>query len=145
MNISTTVQSNQRFNHEPSPRDPEPLTRDPRKRGAPKGNKNAARHGFYSRQSLEANLAFLKEHTDLGRADREIFLAARTVNEVKLRDPSNELLYSKALNCFLKLVMRKYGIANKHDDEALSFALAQVERDILFPPDQMAALLKQLV
>ena len=90
-------------------------------------------------------MAFLKEHTDLGRADREIFLAARTVTEVGLLDPSNEPLQAKAMNCFLKLVMRKYGITDKHDDESLSFALAQVERDILFPPDQLAALMKQLV
>ncbi len=120
-------------------------TTPPRRPGAPKGNKNAARHGLYSRQNLEANLAFLKENTDLGRADREIFLAAWQAAEVKRRDPSNEPLHELTLKRFYKLVMRKYGIADKHDEEALSHALDQVERDIVLPPEQMAALMKQLV
>ena len=90
-------------------------------------------------------MAFLKENTDLGRADREIFLAARKITEVELRDPSNEPLQLKVLNCFLKLVMRKYGITDKHDEEALGDALDQVERDIVLPPEQMANLAKQLV
>ena len=89
-------------------------------------------------------MAFLKENTDLGRADREIFLSARKVTEVKLYDPSNEPLHLKALSRFFKLVMRKYGITDKHDDEALGNALDQVERDIILPPDQMANLVKQL-
>jgi hypothetical protein len=67
------------------------------------------------------------------------------VTEVERHDPSNEQLRLKALNGFFKLVMRKYGITDKRDDEALGFALAQVERDIVFPPEQMAALVKQLV
>ena len=46
---------------------------------------------------------------------------------------------------FFKLVMRKYGITDKHDEEALSNALEQVERDIVLPPEQMIALMKQLV
>jgi hypothetical protein len=127
--------------------DPERVTRNEqrRRRGAPKGNKNAARHGFYSRKNFEANMAFLKENTDFGRADREIFLAIRKIAEVELRDPSNESLQLKVLNCFLKLVMRKYGITDKRDEEALGNALDQVERDIVLPPDQMAALVKQLV
>jgi uncharacterized protein YjcR len=140
MNISTPVPT-----VTPKP-DAGPATRDAKRgRGAPAGNKNAKRQGFYSRQNLEANLAFLKENTDLSRADREIFLAARKATEVGLRDPSNEPLQAKAMNQFFKLVMRKYGITDKHDEEALSNALEQVERDICLPPEQMVALMKQLV
>jgi hypothetical protein len=131
MNISTPVPSTS-----PTPK---------RLPGAPKGNKNATKHGFYSRQNLAANMAFLKENTDLGRADREIFLAAREVTRVKLSDPSDEPLQLKAMNHFFKLVMRKYGITDKHDEEALGNALDQVERDIVLPPAQMAALMKQLL
>ncbi len=134
MNISTPVPA-------ANSTDPSP----PRRPGAPKGNKNAAKHGFYSRQNLAANMAFLKGNTDLGRADQEIFLAAREVTQVKLRDPSNEPLHLKAAMRFFKLVMRKYGITDKNDDEALGQALDQVERDIVLPPEQMAALMKQLV
>jgi hypothetical protein len=89
----------------------DPHSAPPHHRGAPEGNKNAA----------------------------------RKVTEVNLRDPSNEPLHLKMLNRFFKLVMRKYGITDKHDEEALCNALAQVERDIVFPPEQMAALMKQLM
>jgi hypothetical protein len=143
MNISTPVPSSVDPISSPNPQ-PETRNAQRRRRGAPAGNKNAARHGFYSRQNLVANLAFLKEHTDLGRADREIFLAARKVTEVQLRDPSNEPLQVKALNQFFKLVMRKYGITDKRDEEALGNALEQVERDIVLPPEQMIALMKHL-
>ena len=53
-----------------------------RRRGAPVGNKNAARHGLYSVQNRAVNMEVLKDNTDLGRADREIFLTAWQVSEV---------------------------------------------------------------
>ncbi len=123
---------------------PETRNAERRRRGAPVGTNNAVRHGFYPRQNLEVNLAFLKENTDLGRADIEIFLAARKVTEVQLRDLSNQPLQAKAMKPFFKLVMRKYGITDKHDEEALAKALEQVERDIVLPPEQMIALMKHL-
>ncbi len=143
MNNSTHVPLSGHIDPTPGP-NPQPETRNT-KRGAPAGNKNAARHGFYSRQNFGANLAFLKENTDLGCADREIFLAARKMTEIQLRDPSNEPLQAKAMKQFFKLVMRKYGITDKHDEEALGVALEQVERDIVSPPEQMIAMMKQLV
>jgi hypothetical protein len=116
-----------------------------RRRGAPVGNKNAVSHGRYSRQNLEANLAVLKDNTDLGLADREIFLAAWQIAEVARREPSNERLQELTVKRFLKLVMRKFGITDSKDEEALGRALDQVERDMLLPPDRLASLLKQLV
>ena len=78
-------------------------------------------------------MAFLKENTDLSRAGREIFLAARNVTAVKFRDAVNEPLHLKAINHFFKLVMRKYSIADKRDEEASGYALAQAERDMMCP------------
>ena len=90
-------------------------------------------------------MAFLKRNTDLSLADREIFLAVWQISEVSRLDPSNETSQMMAVKHFFKLVMRKFGITDRNDEEALSRALDQVERDIIFPEDQLTGLVKQLI
>jgi hypothetical protein len=117
----------------------------PRRRGGQKGNCNAVRHGLYSRKNFEANMVWLKDNTDLGRADREIFLAVWQIAEAVHRDPSNESLRASAVARFYKLVMRKFGIKDYSDTGAVDFALSQVERDIRFPPERFAEIVRHLV
>jgi hypothetical protein len=90
-------------------------------------------------------MAWLKENTELGRADREIFLAVWQIAEAVHRDPSNEALRALAVARFFKLVMRKFGLKDYRDTGALDFALSQVERDIRFPPERFAEIVRHLV
>ena len=90
-------------------------------------------------------MAFLKRNTDLSPADREIFIAVWQISEVSRLDPSNKTSQMMAVKRFFKLVMRKFGITDRNDEEALSRALDQVERDIIFPEDQLTGLVKQLI
>jgi hypothetical protein len=46
---------------------------------------------------------------------------------------------------FFKLVMRRFGIKRQRDWDAMDFALSQVERDIDFPPERLAEIVRQLV
>jgi hypothetical protein len=139
MNISTSVQTNP----ESKPQPEAPNAKRPR--GAPKGNRNATRHGLYSRKSHAANLAYLKENTDLGRADAEIFLAVQESRKIALSHPSDERLRGIAEKRFFKLVMRRFGIKSQRDWNAMDFALSQVERDIDFPPERLAEIVRHLV
>ena len=136
MNISTNVQS---------PSEASQLDPPKRGRGAPEGNRNACRHGLYSRKSHEANLAYLKDNTDLGRADAEIFLAVQEARKLALSHPSDERLRAMAERRFFKLVMRRYGIKSQRDCNTMDFALSQVERDIDFTPERLAEIVQHLV
>ncbi len=117
----------------------------PRRRGAPKGNRNACKHGFYSKKNAEANRRILKENTDLGRADREVFLAAWQINAVKLRDPSNQRLHRLAVGRFFDAVQWRYGITDPTDIEAMSKAFDLADAELALPEEVKEALLKQLV
>ncbi|XUW99568.1 MAG: hypothetical protein TUN42_06655 [Dehalogenimonas sp.] len=116
-----------------------------RRRGAPKGNTNARSHGLYSRKSFEANMVYLKENTDLGRADCEIFLAMWQVKEIALRFPTDQAMYDRAFKRFFKLVKRRFGVASDREVDKLEFALDQVERDIVLPPERLAEITRHLV
>ena len=128
-------------------------TRDPgseasrpaRRRGAPAGNRNACKHGFYSKNNTEANLNVLRENTDLGRADRVVFLAAWQVNAVKLRDPGNARLHRQAVGRFFDAVSQRCGITDPTDIDALNRAMDKVAAELVLPKDVMESLSKQLV
>jgi len=90
-------------------------------------------------------MAYLMENTDLGRPDREIFLAVQEARKVALSHPSDGPLRAMAEKRFFKLVMRKFAIKSQRDWNALDFALSQVERDIYFPPEHLAEIVRHLV
>ena len=90
-------------------------------------------------------MAFLKENTDLGRADCEIFLAMWQAKEIACRFPTDQEMYDKSFERFLKLVKRRFGVTNDRDVTRLDFALDLVERDIVLPPERLAEITRHLV
>ncbi|PPD58560.1 hypothetical protein JP09_001350 [Dehalogenimonas etheniformans] len=90
-------------------------------------------------------MAYLKENTDLGRADREIFLAIWQAKEIACRFPDDEAMYGNAVRRFMKLVKRRFGVASDRDVDRLDFALDLVERDIVLPPERLAEITRHLV
>jgi hypothetical protein len=108
------------------------------------GNRNACKHGFYSKNNAEANLKVLRENTDLGRADRSVFLAAWQVNIVKLREPDNARLHKLAVGRFFAAVAQRYGITDPTDIDALNKAMDMAAVELALPKDVMESLSEQL-
>ena len=78
-----------------------------RKRGAPKGNQNARKHGFYSRVLDEAEQLDLELATDVEGIDDEIALLRVKIKSVLAHDPDNVNLIMQAANTLARLVRIK--------------------------------------
>ena len=103
-----------------------------RKRGAPKGNQNARKHGFYSKVLDEAEQLDLELATGVEGIDDEIALLRVKIKSILAHDPDNVKLIMQATNALARLVKTKYNISKK-DKKGLKEAIANVLRDIAFP------------
>jgi len=103
-----------------------------RKCGAPKGNQNARKHGFYSRVLDEAEQLDLELATDVEGIDDEIALLRVKIKSVLAHDPDNVNLIMQAANTLARLVRIKYNIS-KEDKKGLKEAIGNVLRDIALP------------
>ena len=103
-----------------------------KKRGAPKGNQNARKHGFYSRALTEAEKVELEEAGYVEGIDQEI-----AILRVKLRDlienqPDRIELHLEAANTIARLVRTRYQIS-KEQKKSLKEAIAKVLTDVAIP------------
>ena len=103
-----------------------------RKRGAPKGNQNARKHGFYSKvlnknEQLDFELA-----TGVDGIDDEIALLRVKIKSLLENDPENIRLMMQATNTLARLVRTKYNISKK-DKKGLKEAIATVLKDVALP------------
>ena len=103
-----------------------------RKRGAPEGNQNARKHGFYSRVLDEAEQLDFEQATCVDGIDDEIALLRVKIKSVLRHDPNNMKLITQATNALAKLVSTKYKISNK-DRKGLKEAISNVLKDIALP------------
>jgi len=119
MNISTHVQSSL---------DPQPAP--PRRLGAPKGNSNARKHGFYSKSVADSLRRELDSVTPYRGEDLEIVLAlwqaARVIDAV----PGRDLLHDAALRRLFALVRQKYGLGRR-DRETLQAVFLRLCFDLV--------------
>lgn len=102
------------------------------KRGAPKGNQNAKKHGFYSKALDEADKLQLEEARSIDGLDEEI-----AVLRIKLRDlienhPENIELALEAANTIARLVRTRYNIT-KEQKRSLKDAITRVLTEIAVP------------
>jgi hypothetical protein len=102
------------------------------KRGAPKGNQNARKHGFYSRALDEAEKVELEEAAYVEGIDDEIALL-----RVKLRDliedhPDRIDLHIEAANTIARLVRTRYQIT-REQKKSLKEAIAKVLTEVALP------------
>jgi hypothetical protein len=116
--------------------DPQPL---PRRRGAPRGNHNAVKHGFYSRQFHRSDIQDLNNHQFIGLND-EIDLLRVSIRRVMDRyktdatlEESLEILrtISLASICLTRLLRTNKLIAEP-ESNIIRMALHQVVTEMGF-------------
>jgi hypothetical protein len=103
-----------------------------RKRGAPKGNQNARKHGFYSKVLDETEKLDFAYATGVEGLDEEIALLRVKIKSLISHDPDNLKLIMQATNTLARLVRTRYNIGKK-DKKGLKEAIRNVLRDIALP------------
>ncbi len=103
-----------------------------RKRGAPAGNQNARKHGFYSKVLDEAERLDFELATGVEGIDDEIALLRVKIKSLLERDPENVKLIMQATNTLERLIRTRYNIG-KEDKQGLKEAISTVLRDVALP------------
>ena len=102
------------------------------KRGAPQGNQNARKHGFYSNVLDEAGQLDFELATGVEGIDEEIALLRVKIKSLLEHDPENIKLIMQATNTLARLVRTRYNLS-KEDRKGLKEAIANVLRDVALP------------
>jgi len=103
------------------------MVKTDRKRGAPKGNQNARKHGFYSRVLDEAERFDFEVATTVEGLDEEIALLRVKIKSLLEYDPENMKLIMQAATTLARLIRTRYNIG-KEDKEGLKEAIGNVLR-----------------
>lgn len=103
-----------------------------RKRGAPKGNQNARKHGFYSKVLDEVEQQDFRTATCVEGIDEEIALLRVKIKSLITHDPDNIKLIMQATSTLARLVRTRYNISKK-DKQGIKAAVGNVLRDIAVP------------
>ncbi len=103
-----------------------------RKRGAPKGNQNARKHGFYSRVLDEAERLDFELASGVNGIDDEIALLRVKIKSILEKDPENIKLIMQATNTLAGLVKTSYNIT-KEQRKGLKEAIGNVLREVALP------------
>jgi len=102
------------------------------KRGAPKGNQNARKHGFYSKVLDEAEQLDFELASGVEGFDDEIALLRVKIKSVLENDPENIRLLMEATSTLANLVKTKYKIS-KEQRKGLKEAIENVLKEIAIP------------
>ena len=103
-----------------------------RKSGAPKGNQNARKHGFYAKVLDEAEQLDFELASGVNGIDDEIALLRVKIKSVLEKDPENINLIMRATNTLATLVKTRYRIS-KEQRKGLKEAIGNVLRDVAVP------------
>jgi len=103
-----------------------------RKRGAPEGNRNARKHGFYSKVLDEAEQLDFELAAGVEGFDDEIAMLRVKIKSLLENDPENIKLLMQATESLAKLVKTKYNIT-REQKKGLKEAIGNVLRDIAIP------------
>ena len=102
------------------------------KKGAPKGNQNARKHGFYSHALSEAEQVKLEEARGIEGIDEEIAILRVKFREVIEKEPDRLDLHMEAANTIARLVRTRYNIS-KEQKKSLKEAIAKVLTEVAIP------------
>lgn len=108
---------------------PDTTLKADKKRGAPKGNQNAKKHGFYSKVLDEAEQLDFELASGVEGIDDEIALLRVKIKSLIVRDPENIKLIMQATNTLARLIKTRYNIS-KEQRKGLKEAIGNVLRDI---------------
>ena len=103
-----------------------------KKRGAPKGNQNARKHGFYSKVLDEKEQADFDQAISVEGIDEEIALLRVKMISLLERDPENIRLITQATNTLIRLMLIKSNVDRK-DPKSMKKAIYTVLRDVALP------------
>ena len=102
------------------------------KKGAPKGNQNAKKHGFYSQALDKAELLELEEARGMDGLDEEIAILRTKLKNLIESQPQNIELALEAANTIARLVRTRYNIT-REQKKSLKEAIAKVLTEIAVP------------
>ena len=102
------------------------------KKGAPKGNQNARKHGFYSRALTEAEKVELEEASLVEGIDQEIALLRVRLRELAQNEPDRLELHLEAANTIARLIRTRYQIS-REQKKSLKEAIQKVLTDVAVP------------
>lgn len=108
------------------------MAKTKRKRGAPKGNQSARKHGFYSRALNVAEKLQLEEAAQVEGIDQEIAILRIKLRELIEIHPERVDLHLEAANTIARLVRTKYQIS-KEQKKSLKEAIAKVLTEVAVP------------
>ena len=103
-----------------------------RKRGAPKGNQNARKHGFYSRALDATERLDFELAAGVEGIDDEIALLRVKIKSILEKNPENINLIMQATNTLARLVKTHYNIT-REQRKGLKEAIGNVLKDIAMP------------
>ena len=103
-----------------------------KRRGAPKGNQNARKHGFYSKVLDEAEQLDFELASGVEGIDDEIALLRVKIKSLIAHEPDNIKLIMQATNTLARLVRTRYNIT-KEQKKGLKEAIGNVLRDVALP------------
>ena len=103
-----------------------------RKKGAPEGNQNARKHGFYSQILDGAEQLDLEAAAGVEGIDGEIALLRVKIKSILVNDPDNIKLFMEATNTLARLVRTRYNITSQGKN-GLKEAIGNVIKDIAIP------------
>ena len=103
-----------------------------RKRGAPKGNQNARKHGLYSKVLDKADQLDFELASGVEGIDDEIALLRVKIKSILENDPENVKLIMLATDTLAKLVRTRYKITGEQK-KGLKEAIGNVLRDVALP------------
>ena len=102
------------------------------KKGAPPGNQNARKHGFYSRALTEAEQLEMEEAGYVEGIDQEITLLRIKLRELVENSPDRIDLQLEAANTIARLIRTRYQIS-KEQKKSLKEAIAKVLTEVAVP------------
>jgi len=102
------------------------------KRGAPKGNQNARKHGFYSQVLNESEQLQLEQARGIEGIDEEIAILRVKLRTLIDKQPDRLDLHFEAANTIARLVRTRYSIT-KEQKNSLKEAITKVLTDIAVP------------
>jgi len=102
------------------------------KRGAPKGNQNARKHGFYSKVLSDAESQNLQEAARIEGLDDEIALLRLKLRQLIAQHPENIQIQLKAANTLARLIRTRYDMT-KEQKKSLKEAIARTLVEVAIP------------
>ena len=102
------------------------------RKGAPKGNQNARKHGFYSQALSQAEQVKLEQAQGIEGIDEEIAILRVKFREVIEKEPDRLDLHMEAANTIARLVRTRYNIS-KEQKKSLKEAIARVLTEVAIP------------